>query len=392
MRIDATRRPAAAAARLDRRAAAARAGAPARGPARARVRVEVTFGRRGRRVLAAARARAARPVRARPARDRRRRRPTRCWCCRGSTRCTRRPAAGDATPAHARAALIAAAETEIDGLRRAARARRRRASTGQSLARGAGLMERKLISEADSRPLVVLDPRAPTVAGRARRRRARRRLAGRALRPADGLRAAAAGRPPRDDRRARPARLAAGARPARAARRPHRARRWPPRRTAAGSSSTSPPAWSTARRAGSAARPAAACRRARRAAGRRAVLEVAGCHGYVAGAHGRRRRAVAAVGGSGMSDAPPAAPLPASASARAGARPAARGPGRARRSRSSRSSPAARCTGCRCSSRPSRGRGWAVVAVALLAMFGLLLAGPARAAAPGARSPRSSRC
>ena len=29
------------------------------------------------------------------------------------------------------------------------------------MARGAGMMERKLISEADSRPLVVLDPRAP---------------------------------------------------------------------------------------------------------------------------------------------------------------------------------------------------------------------------------------
>ena len=48
---------------------------PVRLPAgrrRARVRVEVTFGRRGRRTLAAARARAARPVRARPARGQRR--------------------------------------------------------------------------------------------------------------------------------------------------------------------------------------------------------------------------------------------------------------------------------------------------------------------------------
>jgi uncharacterized protein (DUF58 family) len=61
---------------------------------------------------------------------------------------------GDATPAHARASLLAAAETEIDGLR-ASRIH------WQALARGAGLMERKLISEADSRPIVVLDPRAP---------------------------------------------------------------------------------------------------------------------------------------------------------------------------------------------------------------------------------------
>ena len=37
---------------------------------------------------------------------------------------------GDATPAHARASLLAAAETEIDGLRPGAKARPPRASTG----------------------------------------------------------------------------------------------------------------------------------------------------------------------------------------------------------------------------------------------------------------------
>jgi uncharacterized protein (DUF58 family) len=68
---------------------------------------------------------------------------------------------GDATPAHARASLLAAAETEIDGLRPAREGSPASRIHWQSFARGAGLMERKLISEADSRPLVMLDPRAP---------------------------------------------------------------------------------------------------------------------------------------------------------------------------------------------------------------------------------------
>ena len=68
---------------------------------------------------------------------------------------------GDAVSAHARAALIAAAETEIDGLREHREGSPASRIHWPTLARGAGLMERKLISEADSRPLVVLDPRAP---------------------------------------------------------------------------------------------------------------------------------------------------------------------------------------------------------------------------------------
>ena len=68
---------------------------------------------------------------------------------------------GDATPAHARASLLAAAETEIDGLRPWREGSPASRIHWQSLARGAGLMERKLISEADSRPLIVIDPRAP---------------------------------------------------------------------------------------------------------------------------------------------------------------------------------------------------------------------------------------
>ena len=68
---------------------------------------------------------------------------------------------GDATPAHARAALIAAAETELDGLREHRPGSPASRIHWPAVARGHGLMERKLISEADSRPLVVLDPRAP---------------------------------------------------------------------------------------------------------------------------------------------------------------------------------------------------------------------------------------
>jgi uncharacterized protein (DUF58 family) len=70
-------------------------------------------------------------------------------------------AGGDSMPAHARAMLIAAAETEIDGLRPHREGTPASRIHWQALARGAGLMERKLISEADSRPLIVLDPRAP---------------------------------------------------------------------------------------------------------------------------------------------------------------------------------------------------------------------------------------
>ena len=68
---------------------------------------------------------------------------------------------GEVAAGHARAALIAAAETEIDGLREHVEGSPASRIHWPSVARGAGLMERKLISETDSRPLVVLDPRAP---------------------------------------------------------------------------------------------------------------------------------------------------------------------------------------------------------------------------------------
>ena len=68
---------------------------------------------------------------------------------------------GDQTQAHARAALIAAAETELDGLREYRPGSPASRIHWPAVARGHGMMERKLISEADSRPLVVLDPRSP---------------------------------------------------------------------------------------------------------------------------------------------------------------------------------------------------------------------------------------
>jgi uncharacterized protein (DUF58 family) len=130
------------------------------GRTRARVRVEVTFSRRGRRVLAPPALLLRDPFglaervvpgahvdeltvlpRVLPVRT--------------------ASGGGEGVHAHARAALIAAAETEIDGLREHREGSPASRIHWPTVARGAGLMERKLISEADSRPLVVLDPRAP---------------------------------------------------------------------------------------------------------------------------------------------------------------------------------------------------------------------------------------
>ena len=61
-------------------------------------------------------------------------------------------------------------------------------------------MERKLISEADSRPLVVLDPRAPASQDALDAAVRAAALADRALRPPQRLLAAAARRPPRPRR------------------------------------------------------------------------------------------------------------------------------------------------------------------------------------------------
>ena len=130
------------------------------GRSRARVRVEVTFGRRGRRTLAppalvlrdpfglAPRVVGGAAVDAVLV-------PPRVLPVRASA------GGGEGVTARARATLIAAAETEIDGLREHREGSPASRIHWPTLARGAGLMERKLISEADSRPLVVLDPRTP---------------------------------------------------------------------------------------------------------------------------------------------------------------------------------------------------------------------------------------
>jgi uncharacterized protein (DUF58 family) len=66
---------------------------------------------------------------------------------------------GEGMPAHARAMLTAAAETELDGLRPHREGAPASRIHWPTVARGAGFMERNLRSESDSRPLVVLDPR-----------------------------------------------------------------------------------------------------------------------------------------------------------------------------------------------------------------------------------------
>ena len=190
---------------------------------------------------------------------------------------------GDATPAHARASLLAAAETEIDGLRPWREGSPASRIHWQSLARGAGLMERKLISEADSRPLVVIDPRAPASPD----------ALDAAVRAAGSLAVHFARRTgcslllPGDRRAAIIEHdllgLAGAACAARAARRP--------RRPVADRGPEPPRARRLRRRAAGRSRPA----RARPHAGRlprgrpgalgnrRAMLEVAGCYGYVSG-------------------------------------------------------------------------------------------------------------
>ena len=130
------------------------------GRSRARVRAEVTFARRGRRVLAPP-ALVLRDPFGLAQRVLSGGRVDEVLVLPRISKVRVTASGGDAVSAHARAALIAAAETEIDGLREHREGSPASRIHWPTLARGAGLMERKLISEADSRPLVVLDPRAP---------------------------------------------------------------------------------------------------------------------------------------------------------------------------------------------------------------------------------------
>ena len=290
-------RRAAAAARLDRRAAAARSrplpGRPAHDP---RARGDALRPPRPP-PPRAARAGAARPVRARPARRARR--------ARGRDP---RPAAHLPGQRHrvrgrgdARARPRRADRRRRDRDRRRAPVPRGHAGLAHPLAL-ARPRPRADGAQADLGVRLAPDRRArPARAGlarRARRRGARDRLAAAALRPPHGLRAAAARRPPRRLHRAGPAGLAAGARAARAARRldgPGADRRAEPPRARR---SSSPP--------GPVDRPPRGLGRTPGGCllvcpgelpGRRAVLEVAGCQGYVGGRTGGAA-AMAAVGGS----------------------------------------------------------------------------------------------
>ena len=66
---------------------------------------------------------------------------------------------GENASAHARTLLTAAAETEIDGLRQHVEGSPAARIHWASLAKNGPIMERKLVAEADARPLVILDPR-----------------------------------------------------------------------------------------------------------------------------------------------------------------------------------------------------------------------------------------
>ena len=68
-------------------------------------------------------------------------------------------AGGEDTGAHARVLLTAAAETELDGLGAHVEGAPASRIHWPSLAKGGDILERKLVAEADSRPLVVVDPR-----------------------------------------------------------------------------------------------------------------------------------------------------------------------------------------------------------------------------------------
>jgi uncharacterized protein (DUF58 family) len=132
----------------------------AAGRRRSRIRIEATFGRRGRRTLQAPAVvlrdplgLAERTVRA-PHDDE-------VLVLPRIYPVVTAAAGGEDTGAHARALLTSAAETEIDGLRPHQTGSPASRIHWPSVAKGGEIMERKLIAEADSRPLVVLDPRAP---------------------------------------------------------------------------------------------------------------------------------------------------------------------------------------------------------------------------------------
>jgi uncharacterized protein (DUF58 family) len=130
------------------------------GRRRSRVRIEATFTRRGRRALAPPALVLRDPLglaqRTIPAAG-----PDEILVLPRTFPVRSLSSGGEASDAHARALLTAAAENEIDGLRPHREGAPASRIHWPAVARGAGLMERRLIAEADSRPLVILDPRNP---------------------------------------------------------------------------------------------------------------------------------------------------------------------------------------------------------------------------------------
>ena len=197
-----------------------------------------------------------------------------------------------------------AAEVDLDGLRPHREGAPASRIFWPALARGGELMERRLRADGDTRPLVVLDLRAPESREAARRGGAGDRVAGRRTSPARRLRAAAPRRPAADagsTRRSpgwpalhvRLALLETGAVPNLL--RPRRAARAGPLRRRARRSRARRARWPTR----PAARGCSSCPGT--LPGRAPVLTVAGCHGYDAGslaATARRRVAAEAAAGA----------------------------------------------------------------------------------------------
>ena len=192
-------------------------------------------------------------------------------------RAARRAGDGDGAAAARRGRPPVAAEVDLDGLRPHREGTPASRIFWPALARGGELMERRLRAEGDTRPLVVLDPRAPGQRRGPRRRGARRGVAGRPPRARRRLRAAAARRPPPGRARPDARRLAARCTCA-----------WPCSRPGAGPRS---------RGLAAAPRPGALRRRAPRRPRRRAALAARAGRAAAARRARRARRAARGVHG-----------------------------------------------------------------------------------------------
>lgn len=130
------------------------------GRRRARVRIEASFARRGRRVLAPP-ALVLRDPLGLAQRTITAAGPDEILVLPRTSPVQMTSAGGEAAGAHSRTLLTASAETEIDGLRTYREGVSASRIHWASLAKGGEIMERKMTAEADSRPLIVLDPRGP---------------------------------------------------------------------------------------------------------------------------------------------------------------------------------------------------------------------------------------